>query len=160
MLWPDSNSICGLDRCDVLEDGSHLIVDYKTGSATPDRWATSRPEDVQLPLYAGFGIKEAPGSDPGGLVFARVKAGELEFAGRLRNPLTVLPAVGKTSALIKNPLTDQQLGDWRFLIESLAVDFLNGRADVNPRDARDTCQNCKLSALCRVKERQDVVAVA
>ncbi len=149
-----------LDRCDVLEDGSHLIVDYKTGSATPDRWATNRPEDVQLPLYASFGTKEAPGSDPGGLVFARVKAGELEFAGRLRNPLTVLPAAGKTGSLVKNPLTDQQLGDWRFLIESLAVDFLNGRADVNPRDVQDTCQNCKLSALCRVKERQEVVAVA
>ena len=149
-----------LDRCDLLEDGSRLVIDYKTGSAAPDRWATSRPEDVQLPLYAAFGVDQMPGSNPGGLVFARVKTGELEFSGRLRNPLAVLPSAGKTSSLVKNPLTDEQLGNWRFLIEGLAVDFLNGRADVNPRDTRDTCENCKLAALCRLPERKEVAAPA
>ncbi len=144
-----------LDRCDLLDDGSHLIVDYKTGSnGTPDQWASSRPEDVQLPLYAAFGVDQVPDSDPGGLVFARVKAGEMEFAGRLRNPLAVLPSAGKTSSLVKYPLTDEQLGNWKFQIETLAVDFLNGCADVNPRDAQDTCEHCKLSSLCRVFERR------
>jgi len=147
-----------LDRQDVLEDGSSLVVDYKTGAATPDRWATERPEDVQLPLYASFAVNKVPGSDPGGLVFAKVKAGSMEFAGRLRDPLAVLPTAGKTSALVKNPLTDEQLDDWRWTIERLAVDFLNGRADVNPRDPQDTCENCKLSALCRIEERREVAA--
>ena len=148
-----------LDRQDVLEDGSVLIVDYKTGSnGTPGQWATTRPEDVQLPLYATFGVDQVPGSDPGGLVFARVKAGEMEFAGRLRNPLQVLPAAGKSSSLVKNPLSDAQLVEWKFQIEKLALDFLNGHADLNPRDIQDTCENCKLSALCRIKERRDVSA--
>jgi len=145
-----------LDRLDLLDDGSSLIVDYKTGAAGPERWATERPEDVQLPLYAVFGVNEVPGSDPGGLVFAKVKTGELEFAGRLRNPLSVLPAAGKTSALVKNPLTNEQLADWRWTIERLAIDFLSGRADVNPCVPQDTCEYCKLSALCRIKERREV----
>lgn len=147
-----------LDRRDVLEDGSHLIVDYKTGSASPDRWTTSRPEDIQLPLYASFGVDQQPGANPGGLVFARVKTGEMEFAGRLRNPLEILPSAGKNSSLVKNPLTDEQIKDWRFIIESLAVDFLNGRADVNPRDLQDTCDNCSLSNLCRVAESHSVLS--
>jgi ATP-dependent helicase/nuclease subunit B len=147
-----------LDRRDELEDGSCLIVDYKTGAAAPDRWATERPEDVQLPLYAVFGVNQAPGSEPGGLVFARVKAGELEFAGRLRNPLAVLPGAGKTSSLVKNPLTDDQLSEWRWTIERLAMDFLAGKAEVNPRDLDDTCEHCKLSTLCRIKERREVAA--
>lgn len=147
-----------LDRRDELVGGSALIVDYKTGSAAPDHWATDRPEDVQLPLYAVFGVSQVPGSDPGGLVFAKVKAGEMEFAGRLRDPLAVLPAAGKTSALVKNPLTDEQLDNWRWTIEGLAVDFLNGRADVNPREPQDTCENCKLAALCRIDEHREKAA--
>jgi ATP-dependent helicase/nuclease subunit B len=145
-----------LDRQDELEDGSNLVVDYKTGEASPDRWATERPEDVQLPIYASFAVNKVPGSDPGGLVFAKVKAGSMEFAGRLRDPLAVLPTTAKTSSLVKNPLTDEQLEDWRGTIEGLAIDFLNGRADVNPRDSEDTCENCKLSMLCRIEERREV----
>lgn len=142
-----------LDRCDVLEDGSHLVIDYKTGSAASNRWATDRPEDVQLPLYASFAVNQVPGANPGGLAFARVKTGDVVLDGRFREAQTVLPSLAKTSSLVKYPLTDDQLGDWRDLIEELAVDFLNGRADVNPRDARTTCEYCRLSALCRVKDR-------
>jgi hypothetical protein len=147
-----------LDRQDVLEDESSLVVDYKTGVASPDRWATDRPEDVQLSLYASFAVNKVPGTDPGGLVFAKVKAGSMEFAGRLRNPLTVLPTASKTSALVKNPLTDEQLDDWCRTIEGLAVDFLAGLADVNPREPQETCENCKLASLCRIKERREVAA--
>lgn len=142
-----------LDRRDVLDDGSLLVIDYKTGSASSNRWDTARPEDVQLPLYAAFAVDSTPGANPGGLVFARVKTGEIAFDGRLRNPLAVLPSLKKTNSLVKNPLTDDQLSEWQALIETLAVDFLNGRADVNPRDHEDTCQMCPLSSLCRVKER-------
>jgi probable DNA repair protein len=145
-----------LDRQDVLEDGSHLVIDYKTGSASPERWASNRPEDVQLPLYASFALDQVPGSNPGGLAFARIKTGEMEFAGRLRNPLQVLPGAGKTSSLVKYPLTDDQLSDWRWTIERLAGDFLAGKAEVNPRDPDSTCEHCTLSTLCRVREKGSV----
>jgi hypothetical protein len=38
------------------------------------------------------------------------------------------------------------------------MDFLAGKADVNPRDLDDTCEHCKLSTLCRIKERREVAA--
>lgn len=148
-----------LDREDALEDGSMLIIDYKSGSAGPDRWLTNRPEDIQLPLYAAFAVNQSDGINPGGLVFGKVKTGEIGIDGKLRDPLSVLPKAWKTAAIVKYPLTDDQLNDWRRTIEGLAIDFLAGKADVNPRDPDETCKNCELSTLCRIKERAETVAV-
>lgn len=141
-----------LDRRDALGDGTSVVIDYKTGEADPRRWATERPEDVQLPLYAVFGAPQSPMKDPGGLVFGKVKVGEAEFSGRVRDCNVFLPSAGPRHAMVKNPLTDQQLLEWRAVIEKLASDFLAGRADVDPRDYPDTCEHCTLSGLCRVSE--------
>ena len=143
-----------LDRRDLLDDGSSVIVDYKTGKADPDFWATDRPQDVQLPLYAVFGVSQASAMDPGGLVFAKVKTGESEFTGRMRNAAAFLPGLGGRNAMVKNPLTDEQLLVWRTVIEQLAVDFLQGRAAVDPRDYPETCDHCSLTALCRVADNR------
>ena len=96
-----SRSIAGLalnlrlDRIDRLSDGSLLVIDYKSGNVSPKLWEMPRPEDVQLPLYAGFGLDEdlraeiarelgdgAESGDEmaaplGGLVFAKVRAGDV-----------------------------------------------------------------------------------
>jgi ATP-dependent helicase/DNAse subunit B len=53
---------------------------------------------------------------------------------------------------VKDPLTDQQLDEWRAAIEQLARDFLSGRATVNPSDYPTTCEHCGLQTLCRVEE--------
>ncbi len=45
-----------LDRVDRLNDGSLLVIDYKTGDAKAKSWDLPRPDDVQLPLYAGFAL--------------------------------------------------------------------------------------------------------
>ena len=73
-----------LDRIDRLNDGSLLVIDYKSGDVSPKSWDLPRPDDVQLPLYAGFALP--PGEELGGLVFAKLRAGERnrEFAGRVR----------------------------------------------------------------------------
>ena len=107
---------------------------------------------MQLPLYAVFGVSQVAGKDPGGLVFAKVKTGESEFTGRVRNPAAFLPELGARNAMVKNPLTDTQLLEWRTAIEKLASEFLEGRATVDPRDYPDTCDHCALMALCRVAE--------
>jgi len=46
-----------LDRIDRLIDGSLLVIDYKSGDVSPKSWELPRPDDVQLPLYAGFGAR-------------------------------------------------------------------------------------------------------
>jgi ATP-dependent helicase/nuclease subunit B len=146
-----------LDRLDRLNDGTFLVIDYKTGLVTDRAWDLPRPEDPQLPLYAGFGLEKD--QVLGGLVFAKVRSGtEMGFAGRVADAtVTLLPDAGRTSALVKRPLEADQLMDWRDEIEILARDFLAGRADVDPREAAE-CERCGLHALCRIQELQPAFA--
>lgn len=142
-----------LDRLDRLADGTLLVIDYKSGDVSPKSWDLPRPEDVQLPLYASFCLKQD--EVPGGLVFAKMRTGRCEFAGRVGAAKeTLLPTLGPSHALVKTPLTAEMLLDWREAIEQLACDFLSGRAVVDPKDAAKTCTYCELAALCRIHENR------
>ena len=142
-----------LDRIDQLNDGSLLIIDYKSGDLSPSAWDLPRPEDVQLPLYAGFALEED--EVLGGLVFAKIRAGQHVFAGRVGDAkATLLAKLTGGSGLVKNSLTAEQLIDWRDSILQLAQDFLQGRAEVDPRDAPQTCKYCGLETVCRIRENE------
>ncbi len=142
-----------LDRIDRLNDGTVLVVDYKSGRVSPNDWKEPRPRDAQLPLYACFALDRE--TQPlGGLVFATLRTGELGFAGRVGDAAgTLLPSLKSGSALVKNSLDDVQVEAWRECIEQLAENFLAGRAEVDPRDGAKTCKYCDLQALCRIQER-------
>jgi hypothetical protein len=116
-----------------------------------------RPDDVQLPLYAGFAL-ERETQPLGGLVFAKVRAGKHCFAGRVGDAKgLLLPGTGDTSALVKCKLELEDLLEWRDYIERMAREFLEGRADVDPREFPATCDRCGLQAVCRITElRTDV----
>ncbi len=141
-----------LDRIDELSDGSLLIIDYKSGWVTPKSWELPRPDDVQLPLYASFALKQ--GETLGGLAFAKVQRGDgLTFAGYIRDAKsTLIPALDGKNGLVKNKLDDEKIRLWRSEIEKLARDYLSGRAAVDPRDYPDTCKYCGLQSLCRIQE--------
>ena len=142
-----------LDRVDRLKDGSVLVIDYKSGKVVPNAWETPRPEDVQLPLYAGFALDSD--ESLGGLVFAGVRSGDMKFAGQVGDAAGNLFAGMKgTNPLIMNKLTSEQLDDWRDCIQQLARDFLAGNAEVDPRDPPKTCERCDLQTLCRIQERE------
>jgi probable DNA repair protein len=141
-----------LDRIDRLIDNSLLVIDYKTGDVKPAAWDLPRPDDVQLPLYAGFALDPALGP-LGGLVFAKVRTGKVEFAGRLRDAKATLRSdLRSTTNLVKLPLTAEQISAWKNYIADRAKDFLAGRAAPNPREYPDTCDRCGLHALCRIQE--------
>jgi RecB family exonuclease len=143
-----------LDRIDRLLDHTLLVIDYKTGDVSPKSWDLPRPDDVQLPLYAGFAL-DAEAEPLGGLVFAKVRAGDQCFAGRVGEAVsTLLPALKSTSALVKNPLEAEQIIDWKQCIEQLARDFVAGRAEVDPRENPGTCVRCGLQTLCRIHENE------
>jgi ATP-dependent helicase/DNAse subunit B len=142
-----------LDRVDRLSDGTELVVDYKSGNVSPSCWDLPRPDDVQLPLYAGFALKQDEAL--GGLVFVKLRAGDLAFAGRVRDAAaTLLPGLKGVNPLVKNPLTDEQLSAWRDSIEQLARDFVAGHAEVDPREYPKTCERCGLQTLCRIQEHR------
>jgi len=144
-----------LDRLDRLNDGSVLVIDYKSGDVSRKSWELPRPDDVQLPLYAGFALEE--GQELGGLVFGKLRPGDLAFTGSIGDACaTVFASLKNSSTLVKNPLTAEQLLDWRDYIEQLAKDFLSGKAEVDPREAPKTCERCGLQTLCRIQEKQPV----
>jgi ATP-dependent helicase/nuclease subunit B len=145
-----------LDRIDRLNDSSLLVIDYKTGQVSPKSWQLPRPDDVQLPLYAGFAIRED--EVLGGLVFAKVRSGNQSFAGHVGDPkATLLPDLTSTSSLVKNKFDAEMLLNWREAIEQLAHDFLSGRAEVDPRDYPKTCEYCGLESLCRIAENRTLL---
>jgi RecB family exonuclease len=151
-----------LDRVDRLSDDTLLVIDYKTGLVSPKSWDLPRPDDVQLPLYAGFALSEETGAglagDVSGLVFAKLRAGDLSFVGRVGDAQsTLLSDLKGGNALVKSPLTAEQLIDWRDCIEQLARDFVAGKAEVAPREAPKTCERCGLQTLCRILENQPVL---
>ncbi len=138
-----------LDRLDRLADGSLLVIDYKTGDVSPKEWQLPRPNDVQLPLYATFGLDQ----EPTGLLFAKVRTGKSEFTGTMFDARAALKAdLSPQSSLVKQRLTREQFLAWKLAIEQLARNFLAGRADVNPRDYPKTCEYCGLQSVCRVAE--------
>ncbi len=141
-----------LDRIDRLNDDSLLVIDYKTGQVSPKSWELPRPDDVQLPLYAGFALD--PEQELGGLVFAKCAQRQAE----LRRPCR-----RRQSHAVRQPARQQQprkeaisprnsSSTGRTTLKQLARDFLSGRAEVDPRDYPKTCEHCGLQTLCRIQE--------
>jgi ATP-dependent helicase/DNAse subunit B len=146
-----------LDRIDRLNDASLLVIDYKSGDVSPKSWELPRPDDVQLPLYAGFALNRET-EELGGLVFAKVRAGDQAFAGRVFDAkATLLPNIPANSGLARDSFSIEKLIDWREYIEKLAHSFVDGHAEVDPKDYPKTCERCGLQTLCRVHENQDAL---
>lgn len=131
-----------IDRMDRLADGSHLLIDYKTGGRlSPQMWLGERPEEPQLPLYA------LSAAEPiGALAFAWVRPGQMKFMGFSR-------AKDQVPGLKPVRSWDGMLQSWRNALETLAQAFAAGEARVDPKDGLSTCRGCDLQPLCRVHER-------
>ncbi len=137
------------DRIDELPDGSHLLIDYKTGEVSVAAWKGERPDEPQLPLYATYGNVD----HVSGLLFAQIRAGKAAFIGRAANAqqtlLADLPAV---SSLVNQPYDQNMYDAWQQALLQLADEFLHGEASVDPKHGTETCKYCPLPGLCRVAE--------
>jgi len=144
------------DRLDQLQDGSLLLIDYKTSD---NYWAkdwldlnaVGRPRAPQLPLYA-----LAHSEKLCGIAYAILAPGIAELRGLAdrddiasgikdyskRKPKFKMPQVDDWSQLQKH---------WQEVIHELAVQFKQGTAIVDPLPGE--CQYCPLTSLCRVKEQ-------
>jgi hypothetical protein len=130
-----------VDRVDDTEGGP-LIVDYKTGAATPREWLGERPDAPQLPLYA----IAANAEQLGGVAFALLRAGDdLDLAGYAVDG-TVL---AKTAKMDTASLAEQ-VDEWRRVLTNLAEQFHAGEAWVDPKQYPKTCQRCAQRLLCRL----------
>ena len=136
-----------MDRVDELEDGTRVILDYKSGKTSIKSWEGERPDEPQLPLYAVDMHKRQPVA---AALFAQLRAGDLGFKG-LAARSGIAPKVkpvGDTEAEWQ-----AQLDAWQTTLTTLAESFRAGDARVDPKKFPQTCEHCGLQALCRVHER-------
>lgn len=140
------------DRVDRLSDGKRLVIDYKTGRADIGDWFGERPQDPQLPVYL-LGL----GSDITAVAYGQVRKGEVGLHG-LAEAADVAPGVTPVSRSRLGRSVDgwsALVGEWRGVIQRLAIDYLAGRAQVDPKST-SVCRNCHIRPLCRVSETHSV----
>jgi len=133
-----------VDRVDVIQ-GGRVIIDYKTGVVKADGWDGPRPDDPQLPIYAAYGHVE----DLKGVLLGKVAEDKPKFVGQVEDGNAIFP---NDTALAKQPYGEETLGKWKEVLLDLANGFLNGEAQVDPKQYPKTCQYCKLPGLCRIAE--------
>jgi probable DNA repair protein len=131
------------DRIDRLEDGTHVVVDYKTSNHSPKKWDGDRPDDSQLPLYASTTSEALSG-----VVFGVLKTGEIKFSG-LTSSEGILPGV---RAATGDAALEHRVYEWRQVLETLAADFRSGKAAASPKNRIQSCRYCGLDSLCRISE--------
>ena len=131
------------DRVDRLEDGELVILDYKTGECSPSDWNGPRPDEPQLPIYA-----VTADSPVAGVFFGRLKTGKVGFRG-LGKAGGIVPGVKPSG---KDPSLEDTIDGWSAVLDQLGEDFRDGRAGVDPKDRRQSCEYCSLPTLCRIND--------
>jgi exodeoxyribonuclease-5 len=148
-----------VDRIDQLDDGSLLIIDYKTGASIDTRnWATQRLTEPQLPIYAA--IHPPPEGPVVGVVFAKVHRHEPGWAGLTEHD-KILPKVHglcstwgrKTFSEAEYPDWPSVLQHWQQAINAVAREIKRGDAGVRFEDAQALAY-CEVLPLLRLAERQ------
>ena len=137
-----------IDRIDALEDGSSLLIDYKSALAAVADWFGERPAKPQLPLYA-----LAAETSLAGVAFATVRERRCQFAGLARadaGPGIHTDIAGRTRG--QHPCADweQVVAYWRQSLTALAAAFVSGEAAVAPKSP-GSCRHCGMQALCRIE---------
>ena len=141
-----------LDRVDELDDGQHIVIDYKTSKQSIQAMIGERPDEPQLPLYLVMTEAEQQAA---GAAFAFIKRGEMGFAA-ITQKADLLPGVKD----FKQLNGCNQFGTWKQLLEAwrqnltnLAAGFSSGEASVAPKHFPVTCNYCDLQLFCRIHER-------
>jgi len=126
-----------------------VIIDYKTGMLAGVSWDGTRPDEPQLPLYAGFGQID----HLKGVLLGRVREDKVKFIGRVEDARLVMPGDAK---LTRPPYSAAMLQSWQKVLLDLGQQFLNGEAQVDPKQYPKTCEFCDLPGLCRIAESDPV----
>jgi ATP-dependent helicase/nuclease subunit B len=131
-----------MDRVDEVE-GGEVLIDYKTGAASPSDWLTERPDAPQLPLYAILSESRLKG-----VAFGLVRAGEGRSLKGYAVGNGILP--GRPARSPEATTLEAQVERWRQVLISLAEEFYTGDARVQPKSYPKTCEYCAQRLICRL----------
>ncbi len=145
-----------IDRIDLFEDGTLVLIDYKSGGVNPlSEWVNQRPTAPQLPLYT---IAQA--NLVSVVTFAQVRLGECQFVGvSNRESFGIDDHRFKITELSRHRTLGKAFQDWQhmqeFWLQSLsavAAEFLAGDARIDP-EGEGVCRFCETPAFCRSGDR-------
>ena len=141
-----------VDRIDEYEDGTRLLIDYKTGSEEAlSKWIKSPIKSLQMPVYTIFtGIKNISAAGIGYICNENVKL--VGLSSYAQDPL---------DAKLKNcSLSKKNEEQWQYLINSwhedihkLASGYLSGDASTKFKKESDL-DYCSVKPLLRLAERR------
>lgn len=141
-----------VDRVDELQDGSRIIIDYKSGASRVQDWLGDRPASPQLLLY-GIAQPESVAA----LAFAQVRPRDCRYTGL--GQVAAAPGISTdipraVSARMDATDWSSLQARWRANLERLANEFVAGEAAVDPLTPA-SCTWCGLQSLCRIARIED-----
>ena len=147
-----------IDRLDQLEDGTFVIIDYKTGRVDPLDWLEDRITEPQLPLYSLFLNRDKINA----VMFAEVQNKEGQSAMRgLARSYDLWP--GSKPRRLEDYFQSKNWADfnavlehWSQVLTQTGYDFSKGSAAVDPISRERACQYCELTGLCRIMEEPPI----
>jgi len=140
-----------VDRIDRLEDGSEIIIDYKTNNTQSNSWIPPRIDEPQLPIY----LMNNPKAEA--IAYGVLNKNEQEFglkgiASRLHPNTKIFNCTDER----KNKKLPSQWNDilqiWKLDIENQASNFIQGVNFVDPKNKNISCTYCDFLTICRVNE--------
>ena len=133
-----------IDRIDTTSFGE-VILDYKTGEASPSQWAGDRPDEPQLPLYASLAQQE--GRPLAAVAFVLLRRGKKSGISGFAEHDAVL---GRKPTVMEQATLHDQVAEWGRVLGGLADGFARGDTRVLPKEYPKTCRFCEQRILCRL----------
>ena len=139
-----------LDRVDELDNGQHIVIDYKTSKQSISAMLSDRPKEPQLPLYLVMAEEGAVGA-----AFAALKRGQMSFVAIVKDEglLPGVKAFSDSNGCKQFRSWDELVETWRHDLTNLAIGFASGDVKVSPKDYPATCDYCDMQSFCRIGER-------
>lgn len=135
-----------IDRVDILDDGTELLIDYKTGNCSYNELISSHTSAAQLPLYY-----LTRNSNQVAVSYAQINQEKTKFCG-ISEHETNIDGINSFEN-IKSDYSDwaECTESWRQQLTHLAADFAQGNSCLSPIEKHKTCDSCAYSSICRIK---------